>query len=160
VIYMLNLASLHTPLQSSRVSKSQWHCRLGHASPQIIQKLISCFHLPCLDDFNNNVYNACQQAKSHQLPYSLSNNSIFRPLELVYLDVWGPARSTVHGEKYYVSFVDAYNRFTWVYLLRQKSDVFATFHHFQHKLERTLDKKIKIVQTRECLRKQVVSSLI
>jgi hypothetical protein len=33
-IYMLNLASLHTALQSSRVSKSQWHCRLGHASPK------------------------------------------------------------------------------------------------------------------------------
>jgi hypothetical protein len=50
----------------------------------------------------------------------------------------------VHGEKYYVSFVDAYSRFTWVYLLRQKSDVFTTFHHFQHKVERTLDKKTKL----------------
>jgi hypothetical protein len=77
--YMLNLASLHTASQSSRVSKSQWHCRLRHASPQIIQKLISCFHLPCLYNFNNNACNACQPAKSHQFPYSLSNNSVSSP---------------------------------------------------------------------------------
>jgi hypothetical protein len=32
-------------------------------------------------------------------------------------------------------------------LLSQKFDVFATFHRFQHKVERTLDKKIKTVQT-------------
>jgi hypothetical protein len=101
-------------------------------------------------------------------------------LELIYFDVWGPVRSTVHGEKYYVSFVDAYSRFTWIYLLRQesdtllfsidskprlkdvlttyirftwiyllrqKSDVFAVFHRFQAKVERSLDRKIKIVQT-------------
>jgi hypothetical protein len=115
--------------------------------PQIIHKLISHLHLLVLDDFNNSVHNACQQAKSHQLPYSLSNNSVSSPLELIYSDVWGPAHSIVHGEKYYVSFVDAYSRFTWVYLLRQKSDVFTTFHHFQHKVERTLDKKIKTIQT-------------
>jgi hypothetical protein len=32
-IYMLNLPSLHTALQNSRVSKTQWYYRLGHASP-------------------------------------------------------------------------------------------------------------------------------
>jgi hypothetical protein len=117
-IYMLNLASLHTALQNSQVSKTRWHCRLGYASPQIVQKLISRFDLPCSSESNKHVCDAYQQAKIHQLPYSLSNNFVSNPLELVYSDVWEPARSTVHGEKYYVSFVDAYSRFTWVYLLR------------------------------------------
>jgi hypothetical protein len=115
---MLNLASLHTALQNSQVSKTRWHCRLGYASPQIVQKLISRFDLPCSSESNKHVCDAYQQAKIHQLPYSLSNNFVSNPLELVYSDVWEPARSTVHGEKYYVSFVDAYSRFTWVYLLR------------------------------------------
>jgi hypothetical protein len=69
------------------------------------------------------------------------------PLELIYSDVLGPARSTVHAERYYVSFVDAYSRFTWVYLLKYKYDVFATFHHFQKNVESTLEKEIKYVQT-------------
>jgi hypothetical protein len=34
-----------------------------------------------------------------------------------------------------------------VYLLRHKSDVFVVFHHFQAKVERALEKKIKTVQT-------------
>jgi hypothetical protein len=77
----------------------------------------------------------------------LSNNYVSSPLELIYSDVWGPAHSTVHGEKYYVSFVDAYSRFTWVYLLKQKSDVFNVFHQFQAKVECALEKNIKTVQT-------------
>jgi hypothetical protein len=81
------------------------------------------------------------------LPYSLSNNSVSSPLELIYSDVWGPACSTVQGEKYYVSFVDAYSKFIWVYLLRHKFDVFNVFHQFQAKVECALEKKIKTVQT-------------
>jgi hypothetical protein len=46
-----------------------------------------------------------------------------------------------------VSFVDAYSSFTWVYLLRQKSDVFAVFQWFQAKVEISLDRKIKTIQT-------------
>jgi hypothetical protein len=115
--------------------------------PQIIQKLISQSDLLWLVESNKHVYDACQHAKIHQLPYSLSNNSISSPLELIYSNVWDPAHSTVHVEKYYVSFVDAYSRFTWVYLLRHKSDVFNVFHLFQAKFEHALEKKIKNVQT-------------
>jgi hypothetical protein len=32
--------------------------------------------------------------------------------------------------KYYVSFIDDYSKFTWLYLLKNKSDVFHTFHEF------------------------------
>jgi hypothetical protein len=52
------------------------------------------------------------------------------PLELVFSDVWGPAIALVGNQKYYVSFVDDYSKFTWIYLLKNKSDVFARFHDF------------------------------
>jgi hypothetical protein len=110
---MLNLASLHITLQNSRVSKTQWRCHLGHASPQIIQKLISQFDLPCLAESNKYICDTCQQVKIPQLPYYLSNNLVSSPLKLIYSDLWGPAHTIVHGEKYYVSFVDAYIRFTY-----------------------------------------------
>jgi hypothetical protein len=64
-IYMLNLASMHIALQNCRVSKKQWHGRLGHASPQIIQKLVSQFNLPCLAKSNKSVCDTYRQAKSH-----------------------------------------------------------------------------------------------
>jgi histone deacetylase 1/2 len=41
-----------------------------------------------------------------------------------------------------VSFVDAYSCFTWLYLLKHKSDVFTVFLQFQQHVERLLNKKI------------------
>jgi histone deacetylase 1/2 len=73
------------------------------------------------------VCDACQQGKSHQLPFSLSTRVTTAPLEIIYSDVWGPAQTSVSGHQFYVSFVDAYSQFTWLYLLKHKSDVFKVF---------------------------------
>jgi histone deacetylase 1/2 len=69
------------------------------------------------------------------------------PLELVFSDVWGPAIASVGNQKYYVSFVDDYSKFTWIYLLKNKSDVFARFHDFQNYVERLFDRKILAIQS-------------
>ena len=69
------------------------------------------------------------------------------PLELIHSDVWGPAVASSGGFKYYVSFVDDYSRFCWIYLLKHKSDVEHVFYAFQAHVERLLDTKIKAVQS-------------
>jgi hypothetical protein len=46
-----------------------------------------------------------------------------------------------------VSFIDDHTKYTWIYLLRQKSDVFAVFRDFQALVERKFDKKIISLQT-------------
>ena len=51
------------------------------------------------------------------------------------------------GYKYYVSFVDDYSRFCWIYLLKNKSDVEQVFYTFQTHVERLLNAKIKAVQS-------------
>jgi histone deacetylase 1/2 len=93
------------------------------------------------------ICDACQQGKSHQLPFSLSTRVATSPLEIIYSDVWGRAQTSVSGHEYYVSFIDAYSRFTWLYLLKRKSDVFYIFLQFQKHVERLLNKKIVHVQT-------------
>ena len=43
-------------------------------------------------------------------------------------DVWGPYHVQSLGiSNYYVTFIDDATRKTWVYFIRQKSDVFPTF---------------------------------
>ena len=76
------------------------------------------------------VCDACQQGKSHQLPFPVSSRVATAPLEIIYSDVWGSAQTSVSGHQYYVSFIDAYSRFTWLYLLKHKSDVFQIFLQF------------------------------
>lgn len=43
--------------------------------------------------------------------------------------------------------IDAYSRFTWIYLLKRKSDVFDAFLQFQRHVERLLKEKIVYVQS-------------
>ena len=48
-----------------------------------------------------------------QFPFTPSNTCASFPLQIVYHDVWGPAPITsINGFRYYVSFIDAYSRFT------------------------------------------------
>jgi histone deacetylase 1/2 len=47
----------------------------------------------------------------------------------------------------YVSFVDDYSRFCWIYLLKHKSDVEQVFYEFQAHVERLLNKKIRAIQS-------------
>jgi hypothetical protein len=46
-----------------------------------------------------------------------------------------------------VSFIDDFSKFTWIYLLKKKSNVFQRFHDFQNHVERLFDKKIITMQT-------------
>jgi histone deacetylase 1/2 len=68
------------------------------------------------------------------------------PLELVFSDVWGPASESFGRFKYYVSFIDDYSKFTWVYLLKKKSYMLK-FCDFQNHVERLFDKKILTMHT-------------
>ena len=60
----------------------------------------------------------------------------------------GPApNNSTQGYKYYVVFIDDYTRYTWLYLLRRKSDFFECFLKFQNLVENQLERRIKIFQS-------------
>jgi histone deacetylase 1/2 len=127
---------------------ARWHSRLGHPSSPIVSRMVSSHKLPCSFESNKeSVCDACQKAKSHQLPYPKSTSTSSYPLELVYSDVWGHAPDSVGGKRYYVSFIDDYSKFTWIYLLKFKSEGFEKFHEFQTLVERLFDRKIITMQT-------------
>jgi hypothetical protein len=129
-------------------SSSRWHSRLGHPSFEIVRRVISEHNLPCSSEVNKeSVCGACQQAKSHQLPYSVSTSKSSAPLELIFSDVWGPAIDSFGNKRYYVSFIDDYSKFTWIYLLRHKSEVFKFFREFQSLVERLFNRKILAMQS-------------
>lgn len=86
-------------------------------------------------------------AKSHQLPYPNSNKISSAPLELIYSDVRGPAPTSIGRYTYNVSFIDDYSKYTWIYLLKKKSDVFSVFQDFQRLVERKFDRKILSMQS-------------
>ena len=84
----------------------------------------------------------------HQIPFPTFGFHASRPLELVYSNVWGPAPITfINDFQYYVLFVDAYSKFTWLYLLKHKSNVLDVFKFFKATVENQLNSKIKTLRS-------------
>ncbi len=124
-------------------SFERWHGRLGHASKPIVLKIISQNKLPCSSKSpSESVCDACLQAKCHQFPFPKSSSVSSNPLDLIHSDVWGPASDSVGAKRYYVSFIDDYSKFVWIYFLKFKSEVFEKFHDFQNMVERQFNRKI------------------
>jgi hypothetical protein len=109
---------------ATKSSLSLWHRRLGHPSSVVVHQVLRDNSIPFSESNKELVCDACQMAKSHQLPYPKSTSVSTSPLELLFFDVWAPALESFDCFKYYVSFIDDYSKFTWIYLLKKKSDVF------------------------------------
>jgi hypothetical protein len=46
-----------------------------------------------------------------------------------------------------VSFIDDFSKYTWIYLIKKKSDVFDVFQSFMNLVEQKFNKKIITMQT-------------
>ena len=63
-------------------------------------------------------------AKQKRLPFISSNHLSSEPFNLIHLDILGPFHTMfIEGFRYFLTIVDDYMRFTWVYFLCAKSDV-------------------------------------
>ncbi|KAM1703262.1 hypothetical protein ACFXTN_026308 [Malus domestica] len=121
-----------------------WHRRLGHASFGYLKKLLpSLFSGISESDFR---CNDCILAKSHRTSYHLSFNKRTVPFELVHSDVWGPSPIvTQQSLRWFVIFVDDCTRMTWLYTMKQKSDVGPIFQQFYHMIGNQFSFPIKVL---------------
>ena len=71
-----------------------------------------------------------------------------KPLEVVYSDVCGPLDSnSLGGNRYFLTFVDEFTRKIWIYLLKEKGEVFGRFVKFCAKVERQSGYALTIFRT-------------
>ena len=92
---------------------------------------------------------SCVQGKSHRLPFQQSSvKRTSNPLELIHSDVCGKVgtQSLCSGE-YFVAFLDDHTRYVWVYILKQKREVFQRFRGWKALVEKSSGRKIKIFCT-------------
>ena len=82
------------------------------------------------------------------MPSYSSTASYTKPLELIFCDLWGPAPvESFDGFTYFLTCVDAYSRFTWIFPLKLKSHTLQTFVNFKKMVELQYNSSIKSVQT-------------
>ena len=118
-----------------------WHKRIGHINLNKLKAMKSkgvVIRLPTVKEKEiEGVCEACQFGKQHRHPFPKERNVSKRLLDVVHSDIWGPAQmATFGGCRYYVLFIDDFSRHTWIYPMRQKSEVVGHFQQFKPKPKR------------------------
>ena len=138
----LNMSNLSQCLMANDAKENDiswlWHRRLGHASMDLMSKLIRknlVKELPKVNYEKNKLCDACQLGKQTRCTFKPKNLvSTTRPLELLHMDLFGPTRIvSLGGRRYGLVIADDYSRFTWVIFLAHKDETFELFHTFAKK---------------------------
>ena len=109
-----------------------WHSRLGHVSAPRLKFLASKGCLGNLHAHDISDCSGCKLAKFTALPFNPSISFSTAPFQLIHSDVWGPAPVvTKGGSRYYVSFIDDYTRYCWVYFMKHRSEFFDIYMAFR-----------------------------
>ena len=129
-LYVLDTTNFSSTIHVHLVSAQTWHNRLGHISSKCFDKLrdkLSCTdvnfstHFPCY---------ICPLAKQRRLPFVSHNNLSSSPFYLIHCDIWGPFHlPDQSGHMYFLTLVDDCTRFTWLSLLKHKSNVSHVIPH-------------------------------
>jgi hypothetical protein len=124
--------------------RSLWHRRLGHIGKDLLEKVIrgklaSGLHLnsdaPLLVHCK-----PCIVGKHHANPFpAKASHRATRMLERVHSDLHMVPTATASGYRYWMTFIDDWSRYGWIYLLKHKSDAFEAFRTFKAMVKKQYD---------------------
>ena len=124
-----------------------WHARLGHPNSHVLKLVLDQCNISSSNKVISDFCASCCVGKSHRL-FSHASTLVYSPLELVFTDLWGPSHSTSYSSfKYYLSFIDAFSRYTWIFPIKTKAETMSVFQIFKLSVELQLNTKIKSVQS-------------
>ena len=154
-IYILDQNSLVLTTQNTKKRNASgmndsylWHCRLGHVSKNRLDKL----HKDGLiDPYSYETYDTCHsciKGKMTKTPFIGKGARVEELLGLIHSDVCGPMSTHARGGySYFVTFIDDFSRFGYVYLIKNKSEVFEKFVEYKTEVEKQLGKSIKCLRS-------------
>ena len=114
-LYETNVAETYT----GNLTKGKlWHQRLGHWNYSALKRY---FKWGEKDDC---FCPACSVAKASRRPYKGSLSKAEDVMDVIVSDVCGPwSKQTKGGKRYFVLFIDKFSKYTWIALIRKKSEV-------------------------------------
>jgi transposase InsO family protein len=126
-----------------------WHQRYGHINHPnllLLQKKNMVEGIPMLKN-EKVACDGCALGKLHKDEFPSNIDKKKRDvLDLLHIDVCGPMQTrSLGGAFYFLLFIDDCMRYTWVYFLRRKGDVFEYFKEFRTMMEKKTGKSIKIL---------------
>ena len=128
-----------------------WHRRYGHLNEHSLRKLAK---ERLVERFNYNTKNSigfcetCVGGKHHRSRFETSKSHATEPLELVHSDVCGKMNEkSIGGAEYFLTFTDDKTRYTWVYPLKTKDQVFDRFQEWKALVEKSSGKRVKTLRS-------------
>lgn len=144
-----------TEVLNTKVSNNNqlatWHKRLGHLNTDLISHSGSNKSVRGLPNLKPSKF-FCEDCKINQakrVPFKqLGKIRSSQPLDLLHLDLWGPAPvKGYNGARYYLSITDDFSRRIALYTLQEKSQAFDAFQYHVAQAERFLSKRVKAIRT-------------
>ncbi|KAK8936826.1 hypothetical protein KSP39_PZI012397 [Platanthera zijinensis] len=137
-LYLLDVS----PTILSSVSSTDWHRRLGHAPLPILQRALPDISLTPFQ------CDSCILGKQTRSSFSSHCTRSAAPFDLVHSDIWGPFKITsISGFQYFITFIDDHSRTTWLYLLRDRSELPRVFRAFVLETRTQFHTTIKALRT-------------
>ncbi|KAI0524826.1 hypothetical protein KFK09_004214 [Dendrobium nobile] len=125
-----------------------WHKRLGHISKERIQRLVRNEILPDLDFTDLGICVDCIKGKFTKHTIKKAATRSTQLLEIIHTDICGPFDvPSFSGQKYFITFIDDFSRYGYIYLLHEKSQSVDVLEVFINEVERQLDRKVKIIRS-------------
>nr|GEU80296.1 retrotransposon protein, putative, Ty1-copia subclass [Tanacetum cinerariifolium] len=91
---------------------------------------------------------ASSSGKMNRKPLPYRTERAIDLLRLIHTDVCGPLRHVSRqGASYFITFTNDYSRYGYVYLLKNKHEVFETFKAFKNEVENQLENTINALQS-------------
>ena len=124
-----------------------WHKRLGHISKQRIVRLMSDGILDSLNFADFQICIGCIKGKQTNIR-RLGANRSSNVLELIHTDICGPfPTASWNGQQYFITFIDDYSRYGYLYLIHEKSQALEVFKAYKAEVENQLDRTIKAIRS-------------
>ncbi|GJW40769.1 putative ribonuclease H-like domain-containing protein [Tanacetum coccineum] len=128
-----------------------WHRRLGHVNFKNINKLVKGHlvrGLPSKVFVNDHTCVAYKKGKQHKASCKAKLERIIRkPLELLYMDLFGPVSiESINKKRYCLVVTDDFSRFSWVFFLATKDETSEILCKFTIVLENLLNHNVKIIR--------------
>ncbi|GJX26904.1 putative ribonuclease H-like domain-containing protein [Tanacetum coccineum] len=129
-LYCFNLTDIHSEREikcllakASLDESTKWHRRMAHVNFKNMNRLVK-----------------------HGLAIT-AVSTIFEPLQLLHMDLFGPTSIRSIDHKHYSLVVtDDFNRFSWVFFLGTKDETFYILRDFITFVENQLTKKVKAIR--------------
>ena len=128
-------------------SSSLWHRRLGYISIERLKRLVKDGVIQTLDFTDFDTCLGCIKGKQTNKSNKGAKRSDTK-LKIIHTDICGPfTTQCLNGQRYFITFIDDFTRYMYLYLLNDKSEALDAFKVYKAEVEKQSGLSIKIVRS-------------